>query len=132
MKKYSPGNIMSALLIIIVALAFYSCRKELNLIEDSPSDQNVVDAKNWYENSFPVNNSLKSTNAVTESNSDLSQKIKPDWSHTSVYNRFGKEVIEMPIEEPTKFRSILKNRSTNRLFGRKEYNQFIHFTETRW
>jgi hypothetical protein len=123
MKKHSPVNIMSALLITIVALAFYSCRKELNLTENSSTDQTVVDAKDWYESSFPVNNSLKSTNAITESNSDLSQKIKPDWSHTSMYNRFGKEVIEMPIDEPTKFRSILKNRSTNRLFGRKEYNR---------
>src|SRR3569833_1505920 len=98
--------------IVFVALIIHSCRKENK--HENQSAPEVAAAKAWYESTYPANQS-SSGKLLTQSTGerrDLSQWIKPDWLHAETYTRFGKSVIELPIEPSAKFGLTLQ-------FGKK-------------
>jgi len=110
-------------ILILIAFALYSCRK------DSKSDTQLLPAvtvaKAWYENTYPV---IAGENGKIIAQSaggrlDLSQLIKPDWQHSTSYVSDNKNVIEMPVDPGSKFASTFKigNKSLNKAYSRSYY-----------
>ena len=102
----------------LFAVAINSCKKDSNTEQQNKiSDPVILQAKGWYENTYPANNNKQATQATTVSK-DLSQIIKPDWQHPASYSRFNKKVIEMPVDPSVKFNSSLKNMTTGQVSDR--------------
>jgi hypothetical protein len=57
-------------------------------------------AKTWYQQVYPQNKSSLNTQSIGELyNGDLSQTFKPDWTKAEQYDRLGKHVIELPLDD---------------------------------
>jgi hypothetical protein len=114
-----------ALMVLVLALIIYSCRKDLNSTDPSITDTEVLKAKSWYEStylkSYDHAATLGANSMVNEA--DLTTKIKPYWAEASVYTKNGQDVIELPIDPSDKFYSLLKYGDDKRTLGRKEYNR---------
>lgn len=130
MKKLKPKPILNKLYVLLVvialsALIIESCKKDNHAEQQTTiTDPAVIQAKSWYESTFPVNSNKQNTQATT-TNSDLSQLIKPDWQHNASYTRFNKPVIEIPIDPSSKFNPSIKNKTTgwssNQAYSRSSF-----------
>jgi hypothetical protein len=113
-------------------LVINSCRKEIKLGPFSNSVDSLEAARTWYESTYPVQNNIginnKTTLGVNNNNgqSDYSQYIKPDWNHNVRYKRFGKDVIEMPVDPSKVFHYALQNSYTG-LFTSDKANSMAKF-----
>lgn len=115
------------LFLFILSTVIYSCRKELKMVPLSAADS-VDAARSWYESIYPVNNLVgvnnKTTtlgvNSIGSTAFDYSQYIKPDWNHAGKYKRFGKDVIEMPVDASCLLYYGLKNANTGQQISAKE------------
>lgn len=121
MKKDFPRKklfkLSAVLLPCLVLLVMHSCKKNLTVSEADVkiSDTEVLNAKSWYEEAYPINRVNKSglqTNSVSAP--DPSQIIKPDWQRPSHYKRFNNDVIEIPLDPSAKFNAVLKNTDYNK------------------
>ena len=113
---YKKLNCLLAVLLLFTAFAIYSCQKDTSETQE-PADA-LLSARTWYEQTFPVktgNANLKTLNLNTigeSTNGDFSQIVKPDWNHASIYNRFGKQVIEMPLDSAVMLGIVPQNTAT--------------------
>ncbi|NNU33211.1 hypothetical protein HK413_01735 [Mucilaginibacter sp. S1162] len=104
----------------------HSCKKNFNGNDADAqiTDPEVLNAKTWYEETYPINRIDKSglqTNGVQEV--DVSQKIKPDWQRPSHYKRFNDDVIEIPLDPSAKFNAVLKNTDYNKELNTPEQSR---------
>lgn len=119
------------LLILLIGVFVYSCRKDKQekLTEPTIIDQQLLQAKRWYDSTYSIvinsksNLKVQTTRSTSTGATDYSQLIKPDWQHASSYNRFNKKVIEIPVDALAKFSSTLINMSTNKTSYKKEYSR---------
>ncbi|MDB5008303.1 MAG: hypothetical protein JWP45_2696 [Mucilaginibacter sp.] len=112
---------LSIFLLIVIGSIINSCRKDNKSISQTVLPTPVAVAKLWYESSFPVHNNTNGklvTQGIGSINTtvDLSQHIKPDWQHSTNYKRFGKDVIEMPIDPSGNIATALSNKPAAMLF----------------
>ncbi|MDB5016751.1 MAG: hypothetical protein JWQ84_1583 [Mucilaginibacter sp.] len=118
----------SIFLLIVVGSIINSCRKDNKSVPQTVLPTPVAVAKLWYESSFPVNSSTNGklvTQGVGTINTtvDLSQHIKPDWQHSTNYKRFGKDVIEMPIDPSGNIATALSNKPGGNAVYKKQYSR---------
>jgi hypothetical protein len=77
MTKLKPKPILNKLYVLLVvialsALIIESCKKDNHAEQQTTiTDPAVIQAKSWYESTFPVNSNKQNTQATT-TNSDLS------------------------------------------------------------
>jgi hypothetical protein len=112
-KYYNKHGIVFIISIVLICFFYDSCKKDIHEGQNDPgiiTNSDVSKAKTWYENMYSVSNTHQSTQATIKS--DLSQVIKPDWSKNATYNRFNKQVIELPIDPSSKFTPTLNNKTT--------------------
>ena len=125
-KQLYIRNLVTILVVACISVFYISCKKNANSIADKNSDQDVSKAKAWYEalyNNRLPGTTVASTGGAVE-NRDLSQLIKPDWTHSTVYKKFNSNVIEMSIDpSSTKLSSAIKNGTTNQIISNKEYSR---------
>jgi hypothetical protein len=101
-KSLNFRVLTGCLAFLYIAVIINSCRKDN--ANASTTDTAVSAAKQWYESAYPVTHlsrSLSRVNTATANNThslDFSGLIKPDWSHAATYSRFGKQVVELPID----------------------------------
>jgi hypothetical protein len=82
-----------------IALVINSCKKDSHTDQQSTvSNPAVLQAKTWYENTYPGNKNSTGQQITNTAGNDIdySRLIKPDWQHGSNYTRFNKKVIELP------------------------------------
>lgn len=128
-KHYSKSSLFKAgglLLFAIIVFVIHSCRKDIPGVLDL-NDPEIIQAKAWYESTYPQNAVKVNTSPVssmsigsTQQPTDLSQIIKPDWQHNSSYVRLNKNVIEMPVDPSSKFSAGF---SGGNIAYKKEYSR---------
>src|ERR1700754_3578111 len=122
-------KLLSVLIIVGAIFIIHSCKKDKSEQTKiiSINDPAVIQAKRWYENTYPLNSTtntkLATQSILTETGYDLSQVLKPDWQHPAKYSRFNDDVIEMPIEPGIDFGSDLKNATANKIYSDKRYSR---------
>jgi hypothetical protein len=111
--------------LLCTVLIINSCKKD-NTVKTQTALTNpaVLQAKTWYESTYPVNTGSKlTTQSVNTTNSgvfDYSQYVKPYWSHAATYSRLNKNVVEIPIDPSVKLGSAFKNQTANQEIYPKE------------
>ena len=108
----------------LVAVIINSCKKDSHPdSQNAVSDPAVVQAKAWYESTYPVGNTKLNTQAIT-ANPNLSQLIKPDWVHAATYARIGQPVVELPVDASSvKLNITLSNSANGKPVYNKEYSR---------
>lgn len=116
MKPSLSKRIRISFCAIVALTAFiFGCKKEILTSSEKSltlSDPKIIDAKSWYDKSYPKNGQKPATrvlNSTGETEMDLSQIIKPDWNEAKSYMRFDDDVVEMPLDSNTKLE--MKNNS---------------------
>lgn len=103
-----------------------SCKKDPGKQQQSKSlDSALLQAKNWYEATYPVKETGKLTlqSLAASADKDYSQYIKPDWNHAKSSERFNQKVIEMPVDPSGTIGFTWQNKIDNRVFYQKEYSR---------
>jgi hypothetical protein len=116
--------------ICLVAVIVNSCKKDshTNQQQSVITDPAILQAKNWYESTYPVTNTKLSTLA-TGAHLDLSQLIKPDWQHNTSYTRFNQSVLELPVDASSVKTAIsLSNSPNGNPVYKKEYSRSSFLT----
>jgi hypothetical protein len=122
------SKLSGVLLFIAAFFIIDGCRKAATYqdISDGLTDPEVLQAKSWYDITYPANTVSRSTGRVSVSGFsgankyDYSQHVKPWWQHTAKYSRFGKHVLEIPIDPANPVLSALQNRTTSKFIAPKE------------
>lgn len=104
----------------ILAVIINSCKKDGHSNQQAiTTDEAVAQARIWYERTYPTNGSKQSTQSTT-TDFNFSQRIKPDWLNALSYNKFNKQVIELPIDSSLTTSFALKNKKNGQLFSSRE------------
>ncbi|MDB5138592.1 MAG: hypothetical protein JWR12_508 [Mucilaginibacter sp.] len=127
-KPKTITKFLSIFLLIVIGSIINGCRKDGKSVPQTVLPSSVGVAKLWYESSYPVNSSTNEklvTQGVGTINTavDLSQHIKPDWQHSTSYKRFGKDVIEMPIDPSGNIATALSNKPGGNAVYKKQYSR---------
>ena len=132
MNKYLPQNsglVKTAVLLLLISMLFiiHSCKKDLTKQEQTLTDPDITKVKDWYQSNFPaytavhnVKSGLSTSGTNTTLPSELDQYIDPDWANTNKYNRFNKDVYEIPINPDNKFAAALQNGNSGKFYANKD------------
>jgi hypothetical protein len=111
-------------LVALIAVVFQNCKKDTHVIQQlSVTNPQIAAAKSWYEKTYPVKSLGQSLRTSSTGQTDLSQVIKPDWQHATVYERFNQQVLELPLDPSVKFSSALKNMTEGKLVSNRDYSR---------
>jgi hypothetical protein len=130
--NYAPKNIYKGLFLILLLTAttfiINSCKK--NIATAPITDSKVLQAKAWYESTFPVAVNSKNNQLITQAvgtvstiDLDYTQLFAPYWDKYADYVRDTKEVVEVPIEPSAAFATALSNMPGSGAVYKKEYSR---------
>ena len=107
LQKKSILKLCAILLFGITALIIHSCKKDLK--NQADLSDNILQAKTWYESTYPQSTNISTNNLTTQSTgnqnskNDFTSLFKPDWQRNASYKRHNSDVIEMPVTLTSKF-----------------------------
>ena len=116
---------------VLIAATINSCKKDARTQQQQSAitDPAVLQAKNWYNNTYMTATVNKSVNSAVNADDytplNFAKNTKADWGSAVGYHRFSDDVLEIPIDPAAPVQADLKNLQTNEYF-KKEYSKLSY------